>query len=328
VLTEPVILSTENLAASDPKYDAPQLMFTASKIKHGHFERALNAETAITTFTLEEVQNNQTLFVHGGSRAAPSYYIMVGDGEDSTIPIAATIDFISTPIPWKNILVGVASVVGCVASVGAIGFLSVKSYRYINKKVRRRFPFADQLQNILRLPKVNNFYSEMGREYLNIIYGVSAEKHWTKADIKVGNVAIKPGSLLYKLYQAKAFKLPLTPKKEQELARFVAQAINEVLPGEVRDKTKSPEMILAFIQEQLNVIVRKVCELTQVKRSTNQSSATMLTMMTDGEDSDSSVEEQPIGINVAGISGTMFHFGQSAAAEPTDRTPLIHRPQQ
>jgi len=110
-----VNLSTANLNATDAEQSAAQLTFTVSSVQHGRFERVSAAGTAITTFTLQEIQNSQIRFVHDGTTTAPSYSVAVNDGSSSTTPVSATITF--NRVPYVNSPIA-AQTSCCTASVG------------------------------------------------------------------------------------------------------------------------------------------------------------------------------------------------------------------
>ena len=97
-----VVLTTANLNASDSEQGAANLTFTVSNVQQGQFERLSLLGTAITTFTLQEVQNSQIRFVHNASAVAPSYQVSVSDGTTSTAAVAATVAFNDIPTLTAN----------------------------------------------------------------------------------------------------------------------------------------------------------------------------------------------------------------------------------
>ena len=87
---ETVVLSSAELSATDEETAAADLSFTMSSVLNGEF---LLSGAPATTFIQADVTNNLVAFVHNGSDSAPSYYVSVSDGEDSTIPGLASIFF-------------------------------------------------------------------------------------------------------------------------------------------------------------------------------------------------------------------------------------------
>lgn len=98
-------LISPSLLAVDDDADPSALEFKASFVTHGHFAVVRDPEKAITTFTAEQLNNEQILFIHDGSDQAPSYRISVSDGEFTTPPETATIVFNRLPVLKNNQLV-------------------------------------------------------------------------------------------------------------------------------------------------------------------------------------------------------------------------------
>jgi len=87
-----VILTSDDLSATDPDSDDAALEFTISNIQGGHFELGQNPGVAITSFTQAQVVGEAVQFVHDGGEAAPGYTVTVSDGTSSDAGSAA-IDF-------------------------------------------------------------------------------------------------------------------------------------------------------------------------------------------------------------------------------------------
>ncbi len=88
-----VILSTSDLSATDDG-DVSLLQFTVSEVREGYFSR-LNAPTLpITTFTQGEVLAGQVQFIPNGGEQAPSFNVIVSDGQFTDGPVSANITFI------------------------------------------------------------------------------------------------------------------------------------------------------------------------------------------------------------------------------------------
>ena len=97
-----VVITSANLNANDPEEGATLLTFTIGGVQGGRFERTSAAGTPITTFTLQEVNNNQIRFVQNGTGNAPSYSVAVSDGTTSTTAAPATITFTTNPLLTAN----------------------------------------------------------------------------------------------------------------------------------------------------------------------------------------------------------------------------------
>ncbi|NIA69919.1 tandem-95 repeat protein [Pelagibius litoralis] len=91
---EAVTLSSDNLSVSDVDNDPTELVFTVSGVTGGQFELASVPEEPITSFTQQQVTDGEIVFVDNGDEEAPSYSVSVSDGDLSTEPAAAEIDFV------------------------------------------------------------------------------------------------------------------------------------------------------------------------------------------------------------------------------------------
>jgi hypothetical protein len=87
-------LTSTQLHANDPDTPNSGLTFTISAIQFCRFERVTAPGVPITTFTQQEINNSQIRFVHTGSGvSAPAYQVSVSDGQYSTTPASASINF-------------------------------------------------------------------------------------------------------------------------------------------------------------------------------------------------------------------------------------------
>jgi autotransporter-associated beta strand protein len=86
-----VVLGSSNINATDPDNTPSQLIYTASSITAGQFEFAVNPGVAITSFTQDDINNSRVRFVHDGGEAAPSYSLVVSDGDLSSAASTVTI---------------------------------------------------------------------------------------------------------------------------------------------------------------------------------------------------------------------------------------------
>jgi hypothetical protein len=303
-----VILTTANINVGEQKQSASNLTISIGNVRYGRFEKISAAGTAITSFNLQELQESQIRFVHNGGVIAPGYSVKISHGIETTIPAAATIDFKLSL--WLTI-----GATGAVVVMVA-GCTGVMMRKHSHKTFRENFLFADHLQAILKLPKVNNFYSKTGRSYINMIYGVPTETDdWTMGDIKVDGIAIKLDGLLYKLYQAEAYLPPLTLQLERALAEIVGEAIHEILThAATKTSGKHTKITLANIQEQLEAIVNKTRSLTQNKTSAN-STLLMLSRMPDANRPEP--REEQVGLLARNITDPVQQYMSSGMGDKT-----------
>jgi hypothetical protein len=99
-----VILSGNELSATDPDNSAPSLTFIVSSVLHGQFERISASGSAISSFTQAEVQSGTIQFVHDGGVTAPGYQVAVSDGKMAILPRPSVIAFDAAPVLTVNSL--------------------------------------------------------------------------------------------------------------------------------------------------------------------------------------------------------------------------------
>jgi len=85
-----VILTPSMLNATDADDNDATLLFTVINVQYGQFEKANNP---VTSFTQQDIWDNQISFVHDGGELAPSYAVKVGDGTAETSYQSAAITF-------------------------------------------------------------------------------------------------------------------------------------------------------------------------------------------------------------------------------------------
>ncbi len=90
---ETVVLSSTNLQAIEAGINASGLIFYVSNVQNGYFSLLLT-NASVTRFIQSYVQKGQVQFVHSGDHQAPSYSIVVSDGNQATVPSPALIDFL------------------------------------------------------------------------------------------------------------------------------------------------------------------------------------------------------------------------------------------
>jgi hypothetical protein len=87
-------LTSAQLYATDPDSLENSLAFTISGIQFCRFERTTAAGVSITTFIQQDIANNQIRIVPtGGTISAPAYQVSVSDGQYSTAPASASVNF-------------------------------------------------------------------------------------------------------------------------------------------------------------------------------------------------------------------------------------------
>jgi hypothetical protein len=121
-----VILTSENLAATDEDSPNSDLIFTISDIQYGQFEVINNSGVAITTFTQLQIIDRQIKFVPKG-KVAPSYKVSVKDQFSlSTEPTSANIIYkTKSKNFFRGIIIG-ACLIGVVLLTGIIIFACEK----------------------------------------------------------------------------------------------------------------------------------------------------------------------------------------------------------
>jgi len=90
---ETVILTSDDLSATDVDNDDAMLTFIINDVRHGRFERKTDSGHAITSFTQQEVLDGNIQFVHDGSTLVPYYRVSVSDGDLQTEPVAPFVRF-------------------------------------------------------------------------------------------------------------------------------------------------------------------------------------------------------------------------------------------
>ena len=90
---ETVTLDAADLSATDVDTADSTLIFTVSNLSGGQFEEAGAPGTPITSFTQQQVIDEQIRFVHDGGEAAPAYEVSVSDGALNTAAAGASVTF-------------------------------------------------------------------------------------------------------------------------------------------------------------------------------------------------------------------------------------------
>ncbi|MFH7242490.1 MAG: cadherin-like domain-containing protein [Spirulina sp.] len=88
-----VVLGIANLLTEDEESGDADLTYQVQSVTNGRFERVATPGTAITSFSQDDVANGRVQFVHSGSEQAPTYTLVVTDGDGATVTRASTINF-------------------------------------------------------------------------------------------------------------------------------------------------------------------------------------------------------------------------------------------
>ncbi|QQE66990.1 hypothetical protein GFS31_36950 [Leptolyngbya sp. BL0902] len=88
-----VILGDTNLLAEDEESGPADLTYQVQSVTNGRFALVSAPTVAITSFTQAQVNAGQVQFVHDGGELAPTYTLVVSDGEGATATIPSSINF-------------------------------------------------------------------------------------------------------------------------------------------------------------------------------------------------------------------------------------------
>ncbi len=99
-----VVLTNQNLNATDFNHPAASLRFNITQVQHGYFSLVNSTNQSITSFNQSQIWSGQVEFVHDGSQQAPNYTVQVqSDGLAlSPPPQTANISFYRRPVLSQN----------------------------------------------------------------------------------------------------------------------------------------------------------------------------------------------------------------------------------
>ena len=97
-----VTLTADNLSAEDSSGFTNTLTFKISGVVQGQFEFSSSPGQAITEFQQQNISDHVVNFVHDNSVDPPAYKVSVSNGDMTTTPQAAVIDFDARPILNNN----------------------------------------------------------------------------------------------------------------------------------------------------------------------------------------------------------------------------------
>lgn len=229
---ERVILSSNDLSASDTVIPAEELTFTPSTL-NCHFENTNLPGIALPLFLQKNVQGNQIVLVWDGY-IPPAYNMSVSDGALSTHgPASITITSVSNITNTVSTeTTNTNAIIGGVAAMGAIGLLFFGLQRYLKKRTNK------QLQRIL-LEGTSNaekaFNIDVVRPIANKIFEVINTTGFlgqrSEADTKAYTMAI--GKIVSELRRRNAnldFNTMEPNDKESFISEIANQARQQSLP--------------------------------------------------------------------------------------------------
>jgi hypothetical protein len=91
-----VVLSNSNINYSDPDTNAAGITITVSAVTNGRFALASAPGVAITSFTQEQINLGQVVFVHDNSNIAPTYSTQATDGASPSAVTPGIVSFTGT----------------------------------------------------------------------------------------------------------------------------------------------------------------------------------------------------------------------------------------
>ena len=97
-----IILSSDNLSASQASRPPGELIFLISVCQHGYFELDNSPGKSILNFYQQNITDKVVHFVHDNTPTAPGYQVSVSDGHFNTQPQPASIDFDTKPVVKNN----------------------------------------------------------------------------------------------------------------------------------------------------------------------------------------------------------------------------------
>ncbi len=97
-----VLLTDNNLRATQGDMVKNDLEFIISNIQHGQFSWTNNSTQSINQFYQQNISDRFIQFSHDNSTLAPGYQVTVSDGRIITLPAAAMIDFDVLPVLIHN----------------------------------------------------------------------------------------------------------------------------------------------------------------------------------------------------------------------------------
>jgi hypothetical protein len=171
------LLTNIQILAIDSNNLPYELTFTASDIKHGHFQLATKPSETIITFTQQDINDGQVQFIHDGSNNAPSYNLIVNDGRISSAPSEAIVTFNSNTnnkIPFTETTSFKSGIsIGITVAGTLIGFAAWR-YRHAQdgKRRRKQSIIANIIRTDLNLAGVHDFTSERGAQLLEAISSI------------------------------------------------------------------------------------------------------------------------------------------------------------
>eukprot|EP00808_Paulinella_micropora_P018882 g62459.t1 len=141
---ERLVLSQDELAASDPDNHEQDLLFTVEHVVAGQFERLGNPGLAIFRFEQLRVMKGDIIFVAQGN-VLPSYNVSVSDGTNATEPSAAIVRFTSLKAlaASESMQDRVKNTIIISTISGVVGILFFLFQLYLQYQYQKRFEEGD-----------------------------------------------------------------------------------------------------------------------------------------------------------------------------------------
>ena len=128
-----IYVTSTALQANELGFNNANLLFIVSDVSHGQFINYL--EKSISNFTQQMVNDGGVRFVHDGSSNTPTYDIAISDGQITTAPQAAIVNFnptvnttVTTTLTAQNNTVRNAIIGGSISGGMGLGFLALKIF--------------------------------------------------------------------------------------------------------------------------------------------------------------------------------------------------------
>ena len=127
-----VMLTNQDLNATDVETPASQLLFTASNIQHGFFVDVTG--THVTSFLQQQIWDRSLNFTADGTFNSPSYDIAISDGNMTTTPQSALVNFIpeisssNTTVQTGSNTVRNAIIGASISAAASLGVFALKTY--------------------------------------------------------------------------------------------------------------------------------------------------------------------------------------------------------
>ena len=167
---ESLVLNFDNLNASDLDNNfTGNLSFQVSNVTNGQFELVSDLGVPLFRFTQQQISNGQIQFVQDNSDNSPNYIVNVTDGRATSPLSSPTVSFNNKEAGINAGLVAggvIGSILGLATLMAGSGFFA-RNYR--NTQTRKPHPFADAVQEHLKIQGMDNFKTEQGQKFAKLM---------------------------------------------------------------------------------------------------------------------------------------------------------------